>query len=550
MPTLNLQVGASTDDANQQYGNSPPTFLPTTLLTNNFGGLNYNAWTIGAAGYRFANVTIPKGATINVAYLEHWVAPADWSAAPNLNIYGQLIKDAPTFSSADYDVSGRTRTGASVLWKHDENYPFGAWCQSPSLVSIIQEIIDQSEWASGNALVILEQQVTGEGGLLCSHYYDADPQYAEKLHIEYTAGTGGITGAGSIEFPVSPVAGVGKLGFLATAALAFGLAMAGAGVQEFVGTGGASFSHTQVGVGEQRFIGAGGPAFLPALSAIGSERFAGTAGVAFLPGLSGNASQAFRGISDLGYSFGLAVQGAERFNGTGAVAFGPSLSGAGVERFTAAAGLSHPFALDGQGIAGIPPISGTGNLAFVESLAGQGTIYFQYFTGSGDLSYPVSLAGTGSQRFSGSANLAFGANLVGQGTERFVGSSALPFGLSMSGSGTEHFCGSGRLLFSPALAGSGEQRFVGQGGLVYGFPVVGQGFFRLQPVYAQSQCQSRMEDSPNWGALPPELLEAAMIPLAPPDDPVAPLSFETPSFPRWLGSLASRAWQGVRGLFA
>ena len=53
--------------------------------------------------------------------------------------------------------------------------------QSPSLVPIVQELIDRPGWASGNALVVL---VSGTGRRT-ARSYDANPAKAPLLHIDY-----------------------------------------------------------------------------------------------------------------------------------------------------------------------------------------------------------------------------------------------------------------------------------------------------------------------------------------------------------------------------
>ncbi len=103
------------------------------------------------------------------------------SSITNLTIKGQLIANAPTFTTTDYNISNRTLTTASASWAPtswitNSNY------NSPSIVSVIQEIVNQGTWASGNAIAII---ITGTGHR-SSPSYNGDATNAAKLVVTYT----------------------------------------------------------------------------------------------------------------------------------------------------------------------------------------------------------------------------------------------------------------------------------------------------------------------------------------------------------------------------
>jgi len=142
-----------------------------------------------------------------------------------------------------------------------------------------------------------------------------------------------ITGTGNLNTSFSE-AGTGKLGFIATAALAFSFVTAGAGVEKFLGTGGVPFTHSQAATGSQGFVGSG----------------------------------------DLPWPFSIAATGEVEvgpITGSGNLSFTHSQDGVGVEKFAGSGELSHPFSLVG---AGIERFTGFGNLDHVFSLAGGGTV--------------------------------------------------------------------------------------------------------------------------------------------------------------------------------
>jgi len=106
-------------------------------------------------GLRFLNVQVPIGAEITNAYVVFTVEDVSIADAVNLIIDGELVPNAPAFTETDYNVSSRTRTEANVEWQP------GAWPtanqkqQTSDISAVIQEIISQDGWSSGNAIAIL-----------------------------------------------------------------------------------------------------------------------------------------------------------------------------------------------------------------------------------------------------------------------------------------------------------------------------------------------------------------------------------------------------------
>jgi hypothetical protein len=106
-------------------------------------------------GLRFLNVQVPIGAEITNAYVVFTVEDASIGDAVNLIIDGELVPNSPAFTSTDYNVSSRTRTQANVEWQP------GAWPttnqkqQTSDISAVIQEIVSQDGWSSGNAIAII-----------------------------------------------------------------------------------------------------------------------------------------------------------------------------------------------------------------------------------------------------------------------------------------------------------------------------------------------------------------------------------------------------------
>lgn len=181
MPTLSLNGATDTDDG----CTTPGAFLASGLGGRNLVGLYSGSFPM-SMWYRFPNVTVPQGSTVNTAYLQ-LVYNSYSGADVKLNIYGDKATNssAPT-SDADYPARTRTtaNSGTWTLGAPGAN----ATIQSPSLVGVLTEIFAQGGWASGNALTLLCDYVTSTHS---GQIDDFDTGTKPLLFIDYTAGGGG-----------------------------------------------------------------------------------------------------------------------------------------------------------------------------------------------------------------------------------------------------------------------------------------------------------------------------------------------------------------------
>ena len=98
-------------------------------------------------GLHFKNIQLPQGAAIEQAYLQFQTDEVS-NGACELNIYGEAVDDATSFSTTLFDVSNRTSTNGLVNWSPDNWSVVGAaglTQQTPNIEIIIQEIINQSQ---------------------------------------------------------------------------------------------------------------------------------------------------------------------------------------------------------------------------------------------------------------------------------------------------------------------------------------------------------------------------------------------------------------------
>ncbi len=134
-------------------------------------------------GLRYTDITIPRDATIKAAWLQ-FTAKTISSEPTKLIIKGEKIDKSATFTSSLHNISNRRTTSASVTWspaawvkKNDS----GDAQKSADISEVIQEIVAQQGWKSGNALSVM---ISGSG-FRGAYTRNSDKQKAAKLHIEY-----------------------------------------------------------------------------------------------------------------------------------------------------------------------------------------------------------------------------------------------------------------------------------------------------------------------------------------------------------------------------
>ena len=140
------EIDAGTDDAEEDNGSVTTTSTDLDLQNPQYTGL------------RWIDINISPGATIASANIEFTAEGQDSGTSPTYTIYGEKIADAPTFSATSFSISSRDPTGAQVIWSNVpawSNGESGPDTTTPDISSIIQEIVNQEGWSSGNALVII-----------------------------------------------------------------------------------------------------------------------------------------------------------------------------------------------------------------------------------------------------------------------------------------------------------------------------------------------------------------------------------------------------------
>jgi hypothetical protein len=99
--------------------------------------------------------------------------------------YGELATNAAAFTTTASDITNRSLTTATTVWSGAN---IGAGDHDLTVTSIVQEIVNQGGWASGNAMALL---MYGTTAILQITSYDTSTTLCARLAIDYTAGGGG-----------------------------------------------------------------------------------------------------------------------------------------------------------------------------------------------------------------------------------------------------------------------------------------------------------------------------------------------------------------------
>ncbi|MBN1361398.1 MAG: S8 family serine peptidase [Sedimentisphaerales bacterium] len=177
--TLSYRVAAGDDDAHCMKSGTLQTLNGSTLLFGSY-----------MAGMRFCNVDVPPGAQVKSAVLRVKSARS-YSGMMGVGairppIYVEATADAGPFNNSGRRVNNLTKTNASVIWDLAKaQWEKDIWYESPDIGSVIQEVIDQSDWSAGNALVVVCGVDTSTSSNREVWSYDDDPAHAPQLQITY-----------------------------------------------------------------------------------------------------------------------------------------------------------------------------------------------------------------------------------------------------------------------------------------------------------------------------------------------------------------------------
>ncbi len=194
-PTLDLQVGASSDDCRRRLTTSLWGLTAANIIVGNAAGASDKRF---GGGMRFTGITIPQGSPVTTSYLTGRAPDSEPVNTTNSRISAEDVDDAPTFadSAATFDARFAAHTTARIDWDAIPAWTAGTDYNSPEVKTVIQEIVDRVGWVSGNDIVIFwedfDDRSTATGAHRYWHSYDGSATYAPKLHLEWTEAVGTI----------------------------------------------------------------------------------------------------------------------------------------------------------------------------------------------------------------------------------------------------------------------------------------------------------------------------------------------------------------------
>ena len=188
----------------QYYNNTPPTSYDD-LQTGHpyrYFGLDYssysNRYRFYQAYFRFVNVELEQGATIESAYLK--VEFEDMSAygvGNDFRINGFDVDDQaqPLIGNSASEGAHSNHTTAFVDWTIPSLSSTKEVLSSPDIKTIVQEIVDRAGWSSGNALMLGVWLPTQKSATYRRYFNTGKDSEDTKPQLVITYATGGSSGA-------------------------------------------------------------------------------------------------------------------------------------------------------------------------------------------------------------------------------------------------------------------------------------------------------------------------------------------------------------------
>jgi len=180
------RISSQNDDAEESITNAGAIDLGSSDLEMPYE--NAGKGNNQIIGLRFVGVGIPKGANVVNAYIEFTCDETKDGTLPvSLLIDGQKNPNPGQFAGTGNEISTKSRTTAKVVWAPVNWTAIGQKDKTSNIASVIQEIVNQDGWASGNALILMirDNPASPSQGTRCADSF-SDAATAALLHIEST----------------------------------------------------------------------------------------------------------------------------------------------------------------------------------------------------------------------------------------------------------------------------------------------------------------------------------------------------------------------------
>ncbi|MES2558383.1 MAG: alkaline phosphatase PhoX [Bacteroidota bacterium] len=178
------KVISGTDDAEQRISTGALDLTSSDLEITTDGSNNQ------LIGIRFTNINLPQGAVVDSVFIQFTNVGDKTPVSGAATFKGELTANSATYTSTVNDISVRSTTTASATWPGSTDATWGTananfrgpLQRTPDLKTIVNEIIAQGTWASGNALSFI---ITGSG-VRNTKSFNSSSTLAPELTIYYT----------------------------------------------------------------------------------------------------------------------------------------------------------------------------------------------------------------------------------------------------------------------------------------------------------------------------------------------------------------------------
>jgi hypothetical protein len=177
-----LRIATGSDDAEEEAETNEVNIDSSDLELVDEGGTDEQI-----VGIRYAQANIPQGALISDARIQ-FMADDDNSGQTDITVRGHLSANSETFTESDGDISQRITTRSSTDWSIQpwiDSGDAGPEQLTPSLTSIVQELVNQDSWTTDSAITFI---ITGNGEREAESFEGGSTR-AARLIIRYTQAT-------------------------------------------------------------------------------------------------------------------------------------------------------------------------------------------------------------------------------------------------------------------------------------------------------------------------------------------------------------------------
>lgn len=180
-PTVNVSIDATTNDGSETESGSPSWFYYVYSFV--FGHATYKRH----PGWRFTNITVPNGATIDSATLTFYCNGTGSGTATG-NLYGRAADNPGVFNGSNLPHAVTKTTASTAVSVGSTG------SKAYSVASQVQEIVNRAGWASGNAMAFPLIATNTTLNFVYIEDFQNAASHEASLSITYTAAAGGTAG--------------------------------------------------------------------------------------------------------------------------------------------------------------------------------------------------------------------------------------------------------------------------------------------------------------------------------------------------------------------